>query len=242
MRHRSQKGTALVTGGAKRIGKEICLALGRMGYNVAVHYHSSRRQAEETAKQIRHNKVECEIFPCDLNRQQRTLSIIQSVYTRFPDLNVLVNSASIFKKSRLATTDLHLFQEHFATNFHAPYILICEFARLCRRGHIINLLDTDITRNKTEYFSYLLMKKALADLTKMAAVALSPQIRVNGICPGLILPPPGQGDEYLQRQAKNVPLQKKGEVDNITHSLRFLLGNDYVTGQFIFNDGGEHLV
>ena len=234
--------TALITGGARRIGQAIALELASLRYNVALHYHHSREPAEVTAVEIRQKGVECELFRCDLSDENKTSQLISKVFRKFPGLNLLVNSASIFEKSKFVVKDVKLFNDHFATNLKAPFILSCEFFRLCKKGQIINLLDTNIVKNKTSQVAYLLTKKSLADMTKLAAVEFAPHVRVNGIAPGLILPAKGNTTEHLDRMARNIPLQRKGDPGYITQSIKFLIENDYLTGQFIFNDGGEHLI
>lgn len=116
-----------------------------------------------------------------------------------------------------------------------------EFAKVCKKGHVINMIDTNIVKNKTQHLTYLLSKKALLELTKLSAIELAPRIRVNGIAPGLILAPTGKGEGHLLARAKNVPLKKQGSPENIVQSVQFLIENTYLTGQIIFNDGGEHL-
>ena len=129
-----------------------------------------------------------------------------------------------------------------AVHVKAPYILTQEFARLCKAGSIINILDTHITENRTAHFDYLLSKKTLAAFTQQAAVSLAPKIRVNAIAPGLILPPVAEKADYLNRLAKKIPLKRKGNIENITHAVQFLAKNNYITGQVLFIDGGEHLI
>lgn len=235
------KTAALVTGGAQRIGHGIVLALAEMGFDIALHYNHSRAQAAKIADEIRNMGVTCEIFPCDLANETETAKLITQVKKKFPRFNLLVNNASIFEKSTFDVKQLKLFQNHFNINLKAPFILSSEFKRICRRGQIINILDTDITKNKTTHVAYLLTKKTLADLTQMAALDFAPDIRVNGIAPGLILPPKGATEKYLEQRAQKVPLKRKGNVNYIAQSVKFLIQNDYLTGQFLFNDGGEHL-
>ena len=239
---KNNTGTALVTGGSKRIGQAIVLRLAQLKFNIALHYKESKQEAEKLAKEIRKEGIRCETFSCNLEDQKQTSTLIKKVYAKFPDLNLLINSASIFKKSDFKTASLESLDEHFNINFKAPFILSRDFANLCKKGHIINILDTNVVKNNTSYFTYLLSKKALMELTKMSAVELAPAIRVNAIAPGLILSPVHQDETYLNRLAKNIPLKIKGEPSQITQCIEFLINNPYLTGQILFNDGGEHLL
>ena len=230
------QGTALVTGGAKRIGRAICLKLAHMGYSIALHYHNSAKEAQKTRDSIREGGGTCELFSCDLTNDTEVSRFIKKVSKKFPDLNLLVNNASVFKKSNLRIVTAKDFDRDFAIHVKAPLMLSQDFAAQCHAGQIINMLDTCIVNDKTERFSYLLSKKALGGLTRMAAVELAPNIRVNGIAPGFILPPEGSN-----KRVDQIPLKKKGDVDNVTDAIEFLIRNPYVTGQVIFIDGGEHL-
>ena len=232
---------ALVTGGARRIGEAICRALARCGYSIALHYSTSGAAAEQTARRIHKDGGVCATFACDLADAHATEDLVPCVLAEFGRLDVLVNSASIFEKSTLAEGSLDVWDRHFAVNLKAPYILMRSFAHYAKQGSIVNILDTHVSRNKTTYAAYLLSKKTLGELTKMAAVEFAPRIRVNAVAPGIILPPGSQTDGYLDRLARQIPLQRKGKVENIAHAVLFLLENDYVTGQVIFEDGGEHL-
>ncbi len=234
-------GTVLVTGGGKRIGKAIAIDLASQGYSIALHHHTSHTEAQKVQSQIKAFGVQCEIFSCDLSDEFQTSRLMKHVHRKFPKLNLLINSASIFEKSSLLKGNLELFNRHLAVNLKAPLILSRDFARICQKGQIINILDTNVVKNKTSHAAYLLTKKALLELTYMSAVELAPRIRVNGIAPGLILPPVNEKNNYLDRLAKNIPLQKKGDPKYIAQSVRFLIDNSYLTGQIIYVDGGEHL-
>lgn len=238
----STKGTALVTGGATRIGKAICLKLSAMGYNIALHYNHSKADAVKTAKEISRTGGSCSLFACDLQNEKQTRNLIENIYRKHKDLNVLINSASVFEKSNLQTATSQSWDSNMMIHGKTPFILIQHFAKVCKHGNIINILDTNITRNRSSYFAYLLSKKLLSELTMMSAVSLAPNIRINAIAPGLILPPDKKENSYLERLAKNIPLRKKGSPENITQSVEFLLKNDFMTGQILFNDGGEHLI
>jgi len=236
------KGTALITGGAKRIGKAICLSLSDHGYNIALHYHSSSHEAKKLSEEIQKRGRQCELFQHDLSDEKQTQQLIREVYRKFSNLNVIVNNASIFEPSTIKSSTLSLLRRHFTINFDAPYFLTAQFAKTCKKGHIINILDTHIVNHSTRYAAYLLSKKALYELTKLSAVELAPNIRVNAVSPGLILPPAQEKSDYLNRLSKKIPLKKKGHVDHITQSIKFLIDNSYLTGQVIFCDGGEHLI
>ncbi len=242
MNKRKFKGTALVTGAAKRLGRQVALHLAGQGYHIALHYHASKSDAMVTAQLIYKKGVRCELFACDLADEKAVLSLISQVKGSFKDFNVLVNSASIFIPNEFGAQDLNLFKAHWDTNFKAPYVLSCEFARLIKKGQIINFIDTNAVKYKTKYADYLMTKKALAEFTKMAAVQWGPGIRVNGIAPGMILSPINHPEDDRPRRAKQIPLQKVGDPAYIIPAVDFLLTNDYVTGQIITVDGGEGLI
>ncbi len=234
-------GAAIVTGGAKRIGRAIALALAKKGYHIALHYRSSRREAELLVQEIRDWKVQCELFACDFLDMESVRTLVPRVCGRFPETNLLVNNASIFERGRMMQTEEELFDRHFQINFKTPFFLSRDFARRCQKGLIINLLDTKVSRTLIEYFAYTLSKKALHDLTRMAAKELAPKIRVNGVCPGLILPPPGEGESYLEEREQTIPLQTRGTEDQIAAAVEFLIDHSFITGDCLYIDGGEHL-
>ena len=237
-----QKPTVLVTGAAKRLGQVIALDLAKKGFNIALHYHQSKVDAAKTAQQIYKMGGRCELFSCDLSDSKSTGRLIAEVYKSFPGLNLLINSASIFVPNTFGARDLSLFDAHWDINFKAPYILSCEFARILKKGQIINFIDTNVVKFQSRYQDYLLTKKALAEFTKMAAVSWGPHIRVNGIAPGMILPSVNQQKDDRALRAKKIPLQKVGHPQNILDTVDFLLKNTYLTGQIIAVDGGEQLV
>jgi len=232
----------LVTGAAKRIGKAICLSLSSFGFTIALHYNRSSQAAKKLSDQIRNSGGQCQLFRCDLSDEKQTHQLIANVRKTFPDLNVLINNASVFEPSTIKNSTGELLREHFAVNFNAPFILTSQFAKKCKKGNIINILDTHIAQNTTQHSTYLLSKKALYALTQMSAVEFAPNIRVNAISPGLTLSPAQKSSDYLDRLSKKIPLQKKGNVGQITHTIAFLLNAPYITGQNIFVDGGESLI
>ncbi len=232
---------ALVTGGAKRIGFAIAAALAERGYDIALHYHSSRSEAEQAAESIQKKGRACVLYPCDLNRIEDVLALIPAVFERFPGCRLLVNNASIFERAKLMETDPDLFERLFNINFRAPFFLSKIFASRCRSGVITNLCDAKISKEMTSYFMYSLTKKMLYEFTRMAAKELGPEIRVNAVAPGMILPSMDHTEDDLKRMSLKLPLQRKGDESKVVSALLFLMQNEYVTGECIFVDGGEHL-
>ncbi|MDP8243773.1 MAG: SDR family oxidoreductase [Candidatus Hinthialibacter antarcticus] len=238
----NQQGTALITGGSRRIGREIALTLARQGWRIALHYNHSCNDAEQLASEIQKNGGECELFCADLSEVKSATALITETFERCPDCNVLINNASIFERAPLLETDEDFFDRHFNINFKTPFFLTRDFARRCKQGSVINLLDTKITQKFSNYFAYTLSKKALFEFTRMAAKELAPAIRVNGVCPGLILPPPGDDEAYIERMQNRVPMKTRGRPQDIASAVLFLLENEFITGDCIFIDGGEHLL
>ena len=236
-------GTALVTGATKRIGRELTLKLADMGYNIALHYNFIGSDARQLMFEIEQRGVPCELFRTNFLNEFETESLMEQVAEKFDDVCLLVNNASIFQKARFLETDTALFNSHFDINFKAPFILTRDFAKTFKNGHVINILDTKIAHNDGAHFVYTLSKKVFADFTRMAAKQLAPDIRVNAIAPGFILPPAGHEDDktYIQELEKMIPLKTKGEVHDIINAMEYLIENPYVTGQILYIDGGKNL-
>jgi len=235
------KGTALITGGAKRIGRAIALGLADEGFNIALHYSSSPKEAEKTAGEIEGKGVLCHLFRADFNKMDEVFSLIPFVFEKFPDCNLLINNVSIFQRARLMNTDEELFDRHFNINLKTPFFLSRDFAQHSSKGHIINILDTKISKILVEYFVYTLTKKTLYEFTLMAAKELGPKIRVNGVSPGLILPSSEQRKEDFEKMGSRIPLQRTGDPDAVVSAVCFLIESEFITGEVIFVDGGEHL-
>ena len=233
---------ALITGGAQRIGKEIALFLFKKHFKIALHYNTSKGSAEKIAHHINTNGGECFLFQGDLCSSASYAQLISEVFNTFQGCSLLINNASLFKRAHFRETDEESFDRQFNVNFKAPFFLSQHFAKHCEEGHIINLLDTKVSRNHTPYFIYSLTKKTLLEFTKMAAVELGPKIRVNGICPGLILPPVGSKEESFKKMGEKIPLKTTGHPHYITSAIEFLLENPFITGECLFVDGGENLL
>lgn len=237
---------ALITGSAKRIGREIALFLAKKGFDIAISYNKSEKEALELKKQIEEFNVSCEIFQANLCQKSEAQKLIKEVLLKFPKLNLLINNASIFSKSTFF--DEENFNDNFAVHFFAPHALSLEFAKNAKNNslknaQIINICDKNVARYDTKYFYYLLSKKLLAEFTKMLALQLAPEVRVNGVAPGFILE-----DIFMQENqeiAKNViskiPLKRKGSPENIVKTINYLIENDFVSGQILSVDGGASL-
>ena len=134
-----------------------------------------------------------------------------------------------------------ILEKQFKINFQTPYFLTKAFAQQCKTGNVINIIDNKIAFNQYHYSAYLLFKKALADFTKLAAVELAPDVRVNGLAPGVVLPASVRTQDYVDWRVQGIPVKRQGEVNNITQALHYILTNDFVCGQILTVDGGESL-
>ena len=234
-------GAVLITGAAKRIGKSLALSLANEGYDIAVHYNKSEQEAVMLSDEIKRQGARCEIFRADLACADESANLITEVASKFPNLKILINNASIFNQCSLLDTTYDFLKRNFEINLFAPFMLTRDFAKYCSDGQAINILDSNITKNKTSYFPYLMTKKALADFTKLAALELAPGIRVNGIAPGLILPGQTEDSKFIKQRVSQLPLKEKADINDIISTVMFLLGNKHVTGQIIYVDSGIQL-
>ena len=235
--------TVLITGASKRVGKAITEHLAEIGWNVIIHFNSSEKPAQELkdalSKKFPGQKFY--IIQANLADEAEVGKLIPQVIEKFGRFDLLINNASVFKPGYLAETDAALFNSQLNVNLKAPFLLVHDFVKHCKKGNIINFVDTRITTNKSNFAAYSLSKKGLWELTKMAALELSPQIRVNAIAPGVTLPPEDKDEDYLQNLAQGIPMKKPGGLNPILQSIGYILENDHLTGQLLFADGGENL-
>jgi pteridine reductase len=234
--------TALVTGAAKRIGREIAFALANAGVNVAIHYRQSAKHAEELRNELVPLGVRAWLVKADFNDLAATQQLIPEVLAATGSLEILVNSASLFLQSSIWNLDYAGLLQQMQVNAWAPFVLSREFARHADRGKIINLLDSRIVGDDRSHVSYILSKRAFASLMTMMALEFAPEITVNGVAPGLILPPAGKDESYLDELAQTIPLKRHGEPADIADAVMYLLKSNFITGQVIFVDGGRHLM
>jgi len=236
--------SALVTGGARRIGRAIALTLAAHGWDVAVHYGTSRDDAEALAAEIRSRNRRAAAIAADLTREAEVATLVPRAAEAIGPLALLVNNASAFERDDALTVTRASWDRHLETNLRAPFVLMQEFARQLpagAEGSVVNILDERVW-NLTPYFvSYTVSKAALWTLTQTMALALAPRIRVNGIGPGPTLPSPRQSDEQFRQQVDLLPLRRGITPDEIARAVTFILESPAMTGQMIALDSGQHL-
>jgi NAD(P)-dependent dehydrogenase (short-subunit alcohol dehydrogenase family) len=240
----AKPGTALVTGGARRIGRAISLELARCGWNVAVHYRQSAAEARSLAAEIERCGAAAASLRADLAREDETRDLVARAAAALGPVHCLINNASVFERDTLATATRASWDAHLETNLRAPFVLTQAFAAALPAeagGSVVNVLDERVW-NPTPYFvSYTVSKAGLWALTRTTALALAPRIRVNAVGPGPTLPSPRQSQAEFERQCRRTPLRRGTTPDEIAAAVRFILESPAMTGQMIALDGGQHL-
>ncbi len=233
----------LITGAAVRIGRAIALRFARGGAAVAVHFNRSQAEAhallaelEALAPGAGHRAVRADL----LNPQDRARLIPGLAEAGFiPDC--LVNNASTYRRCSLRSLTPEQVRDDFEVNFTAPFELMRDFARVCCRGSIVNLLDQRVAAVDPGAGAYGLAKKALRDATEAAALEWAPEIRVNAVAPGFVLPPPGVAPEKMEKFIPGIPMKRAAAPEDVADACWFLAGAAGITGQILFVDGGLHL-
>ncbi len=235
---------ALVTGGARRLGRAFVLALAEAGMDVIVHYGRAAEAAEDTVRAAERYGVRAAAVGADLRDAGEAQSLIDRASKLLGTPQVLVNSAAIFEPGTVRDTDIGNWERHMALNLRAPFLLTQAFARKVdgSPGKVVNISDWRAAYPGQKYLAYTLSKSALLTFTLMAARELAPGIQVNALALGAVLPPPGKDESYLKRLVGRIPAGRPAEIREVTDALLFLLRNDYVTGETIFVDGGAHLI
>jgi len=233
--------TALITGAAKRLGNAIALALAQHGANIVAHYNRSDREAGTLCDDVRRAGASAWQVRADLMEPEQTQEMFQEALSQAGPIDVVINNASIFDKDTIHDVTDESVWRNMRIHAMAPLILARQAARQGRPGHIVNLLDTRVTTYDREHASYHISKRVLLTLTRMLALELAPNLAVNAIAPGLILPPAGEDESYLQRLAHTNPLDRWGRAADVTDAVLFLLSSRFITGQVIYVDGGYHM-
>ena len=232
---------ALVTGAAVRIGRAISLALADEGMSIVVHFRRSEAEARQLCGELERRGVRAWAVQGDFADPAEGERVVERALAVAGTLDVLVNNASIFPRDDLQTLTLEGLLDNVRVNAWAPFTASRAFATRVGRGHIINLLDSRIDDADFAHVGYLLSKHVLAALTRMMALAFAPDITVNGVAPGLILPPPGAPHAYIDALVATVPLAQHGEADEVARAVAYLATSQFVTGDVIYVDGGRHL-
>lgn len=235
---------ALVTGAAKRIGRAISLKLAAMGFDVTLHCHRSRSDAEALAGEIEALGVRARVAVADLAAESDVERLIPEAAKTLGPVGVLVNNASVFERDEALSTSRELWDLHMETNLRAPFVLTQSFARHLPKeaaGAVVNLIDQRVWNLTPHFTTYTLSKAGLWTLTRTLALALAPNIRVNAVGPGPALPSARQSVEEFQRQCQAMPLRRGTNPEEVAAAVAYLIEAPAVTGQMIALDGGQHL-
>lgn len=230
---------ALVTGAAHRLGKVFALTLARHGFNIVLHYHRSSDEALETKLEIEALGRRVTPAQADLTDPEQ----IQSLFSSFDSLRVLVNSAAYMPSGNVDALSLENWDMSLDLNLRAPFLLAQEASKkMTQGGLIVNISDVGAQKAWSRYPSYTVSKAALESLTRILARAYAPNIRVNAIAPGFVLQSDIVPAEEWERLIQRIPLKRPAQIEEIGSALEFLLQNEYMTGQTIVVDGGYSLV
>ncbi len=237
--------TALVTGGAKRIGAAIVRDLVAHGYGVAIHCNRSLDAARTLAAEIEAAGGRAAVVRAELGDAAALARIVPEAIAALGPLTLLVNSASVFLKDRIGGLDINLWQTQFDVNLRAPVFLAEAFAAQLpegQEGNIVNLIDQRVLRLTPEMPSYTLTKSALWTATQTLAQTLAPRIRVNGIGPGPTFPSPHATDLAMTAEIADTLLKRRVDPADFGRAIRFLVDTPSITGQLLLLDSGQHLV
>ena len=240
----TERGAALVTGGARRIGRALVVCAAEAGYDVAIHVRAVDDEAEAAAAEVRARGRKAAILACDLRKEATTVALVGEAEAELGPVTMLVNSASVFEEDAFTDMNRASWDAHMETNLRAPLVLAQVFARRLpegREGLIVNILDQRVLNPTPEFFSYSLSKSGLWDATRLLAQALAPRIRVNGIGPGPTLRSIHQDEAAFQAEAQATLLGRPSTPTEIAGALRYLIDAPSVTGQMIAVDAGQHL-
>ena len=236
--------TALVTGGAKRLGRAIVETLAEAGFAVAIHYNRSATEAEELAAMIRAGGGRAVALPADLADEPEVATLVERAEAALGPIGVLVNNASVFDRDEWQDVTRESWDRHMEPNLRAPFLLTQKMAaalppEAC--GVVVNMIDQRVWSLTPHFVSYTVTKSALWTLTRTLALALAPRIRVAGIGPGPAVPSPRQSQDDFERQCASVPLQHGTSPAEVAEAVMAILSLPSFTGQMLALDGGQHL-
>ena len=240
----TQKSVAVVTGAARRVGREIALAMAERGLAVVVHHGTSTVEANVLVHRIRSQGGSAVAVSADLRDPRAAAVTVFEAAAELGEVTTLINSAAVFQNRALPWVDLYHCNVHLSVNLLAPIFLAQQFIRQLgegQRGHIINILDWRAQRPGADHLVYTATKAALSSVTKSLALQLAPLIQVNGLAPGAILPPEDRTNWHEQRAITSIPLKRTGSPKALVDAVNFLLDSDFITGEILNVTGGEEL-
>jgi len=236
---------ALVTGAAKRVGRSIALALAESGAELVIHYRDSEREAQEVLALAKRAGGKPVAVRGDLSIAADTEHIVQTAMRAFGRIEILVNSAAIFYRTPFEQLTEEDWDRFLTVNLKAPFLLCRQAGEIMLRqgqGKIINLADIAGMKAWAEYIPYSVSKAGMISLTQGLAKALAPSVQVNAIAPGAILLPEGTTPEEREQAIRRVPLKRLGSPEDIARAAIYLIQNDFITGEVLTLDGGQHLL
>lgn len=237
--------TALVTGGAVRIGAAISRLLAENGAGVIIHYNTSSDDAIRLVSELQDQNLGAWCIQSDLGNRDEVESLLARAEKLAGRINILINNASIFPSDTPENLTLESLNRSLLVNAWAPYEFMRQFSKLLpheSRGSVVNILDSRTSLSDRSHAGYIISKQVLREFTKIAALEFAPGIRVNAVAPGAILPPSGFGGHYMANLARKLPLKKTGSAKDIADAVVFLVNSDFITGQVLYVDGGRHLM
>ncbi|MFO0978411.1 MAG: SDR family oxidoreductase [Planctomycetaceae bacterium] len=243
-KRKSDAQVAVVTGAARRVGREIALAMAARGLAVVVHHGTSAVEANVLVNRIRSEGGTAIAVAADLRDPRAAAMTVFEAAADLGEVTTLINSAAVFQDRALPWIDLYHCNVHVSVNFLAPVFLAQQFIRQLgegHRGHIINILDWRAQRPGPDHLVYTATKAALSSVTKSLALQLAPLVQVNGIAPGAILPPEDRLNWHEQRAISSIPLRRTGSPQELTDAINFLLDSSFITGEILNVSGGEEL-
>jgi pteridine reductase len=234
---------AVITGASHRLGKFIAFKLAEMGYAIGIHYFTSDIDAQKVREEISAMGRPAYIFQANLTDENEIQRMFNEIAETKCSLKVLVNSAALMIRGKLDSLDTTSWDLMMNLNLRAPWLCSKYAARIMEQdGLILNISDTGAGRMWTGYPAYVISKEGLEVLTRLMALTYAPQIRVNAIAPGLILPSEEIDRQQWEKLVKKLPVKRQGSPQDITNAVEFLLNNAYITGHTLVVDGGYQLV
>ena len=239
-----QDKVALVTGAGARLGQAVAQQLGQLGMHVIIHYHHSEKAAKQTVKGLPGGESQHLLMQADLKEFSAIKDLVCKAEEQSGPISVLINNAADFFPTPLFSTTEEEWDHLFALNLKAPFFLaqtVGEGMKSRGEGNIINMVDVSADRPWVSFLPYCTTKAGLVSLTKGLARALSPEVQVNGIAPGTVLPPPNHSEMDLSSSVERSLLKRIGLAEDIVQAVEYLLKSDFVTGTILPVDGGRAL-